>query len=61
MQKNNWVHVHDYIWEHAYMPSGSGRRTGDRVVLGSNRAGAASLRNFANSVCPALPVFRRRH
>ena len=31
-------------------------RTGDRVVLGSNPAAATSLRNFGNSVYPALPV-----
>ena len=30
--------------------------TGDRVVLGSNPAAATSLRNFGNSVNPALPV-----
>ena len=30
--------------------------TGDRVVLGSNPAGGISLRNFGNSVYPALPV-----
>ena len=29
---------------------------GDRVVLGSNPAAATSLRNFGNSVYPALPV-----
>ena len=29
---------------------------GDRVVLGSNPAAATSLRNFSNSVYPALPV-----
>ena len=32
------------------------RRAGDRVVLGSNPAGGTSLRNFGNSVYPALPV-----
>ena len=32
------------------------RWTGDRVVLGSNPAGGISLRNFGNSVYPALPV-----
>ena len=30
--------------------------TGDRVVLGSNPAAATSLRNFGNSIYPALPV-----
>ena len=30
--------------------------TGDRVVLGSNPAAATWLRNFGNSVYPALPV-----
>ena len=29
------------------------RRTGDRVVLGSNSAGGTSLRNFCNSVYPS--------
>ena len=37
-------------------PSGLERWTSDRVVLGSNRAVATSLRNFGNSVYPALPV-----
>ena len=37
-------------------PSGLERRTGDRVVLGSNPAAATSLRNFGNSVYPTLPV-----
>ena len=32
------------------------RWTGDRLVLGSNPAAATSLRNFGNSVYPALPV-----
>ena len=32
------------------------RWTGDRAVLGSNPAVATSLRNFGNSVYPALPV-----
>ena len=36
--------------------SGLERWTGDRVVLGSNPAGATLLRNFGNSVYPALPV-----
>ena len=31
-------------------------RTGDRGVLGSNRAGSTLLRNFGNSVYPTLPV-----
>ena len=31
-------------------------RTGNRVVLGSNHAGGTSLRNFDNSVYPALPA-----
>ena len=30
--------------------------TGDQVVLGSNPGAATSLRNFGNSVYPALPV-----
>ena len=34
--------------------SGLERRTGDRVILGSNPAGATSLRNFGNSVCQCL-------
>ena len=37
-------------------PSGLERRTGDRVVLGSNPAGGTSLRNFGKFVYPALPV-----
>ena len=38
-------------------PSGLESWTGDRVVLGSNPAAATcSLRNFGNSVYPALPV-----
>ena len=32
------------------------RRTGSWVALGSNPAGAPSLRNFDNSVYPVLPV-----
>ena len=36
--------------------SGLERWTGDRLVLGSNPAAATSLRNFGNSVYPALPV-----
>ena len=32
------------------------RWTGDRVVLSSNPAAATSIRNFGNSVYPALPV-----
>ena len=38
-------------------PSGLARWTGDLVVLGSNPAAATSLRNFGNSVFPALPVY----
>ena len=40
----------------ARWPSGLVRCIGDRVVLGSNPAAATSLRNFGNSVYPALPV-----
>ena len=40
----------------AQWPSGLERWTGDRVVLGSNHAAVTSLRNFGNSVYPALPV-----
>ena len=36
--------------------SGLEPRTGDRVVLGSNPAGATLLRNFGNSVYATLPV-----
>ena len=36
--------------------SGLERWTGDRLVLGLNPAAATSLRNFGNSVYPALPV-----
>ena len=36
--------------------SGLERRNGDHVVLCSNPAAATSLRNFDNSVYPALPV-----
>ena len=32
------------------------RWTGDRVVLGSNPTDSTSIRNFGNSVYPALPV-----
>ena len=32
------------------------RRTGKQVVLGSNPAAVTLLRNFGNSVYPALPV-----
>ena len=32
------------------------RWTGDQVTLGSNAAAATTLRNFGNSVYPALPV-----
>ena len=37
-------------------PSWSERRTGDRVVLGSNPAGITSLWNFDNCVYPTLQV-----
>ena len=37
-------------------PSGLERWTGDRVVMGSNPAAATLLRNFGNSVYPAMPV-----
>ena len=37
-------------------PSGLECWTGDRVVQGSNPAAATLLRNFGNSVYPALPV-----
>ena len=37
-------------------PSGLEHWTADQVVLGPNPAMAASLRNFGNSVYPALPV-----
>ena len=37
----------------ARWPRGLEHRTGDQVVLGSN---PSSLRNFGNSVYPALPV-----
>ena len=42
----------------ARWPSGLGHWTGHRVrvVLGSNPAAATLLRNFGNSVYPALPV-----
>ena len=33
-----------------WLPSGLERRTGDRVVLGSNPTGGTLLRNFGNSV-----------
>ena len=42
--------------EGARCPSGLDRWTDYRVVLGSNPAAATSLRNFGNSVYPALPV-----
>ena len=46
---------HDNMITAAQWPSGLERRTGDRVVLGSNPAGGSSLRNFGgNSVYPAL-------
>ena len=40
----------------ARWPRGLERWTGDQVVLGSNPTAATSLRNFGNSVYPALPV-----
>ena len=40
----------------ARWPSGLENWTRNRVVLGSNPTAATSLRNFANSVYPALPV-----
>ena len=40
----------------AWWPSGLECRTGGRVILGSNPAVATLLRNFGNSVYPALPV-----
>ena len=40
----------------ARWPSGLERWTGDRIVLSSNTAAATSLRNFGNSVYPALPL-----
>ena len=39
-----------------WWPSGLERWIGDWVVLGSNPAVATSLRNFGNSIYPALPV-----
>ena len=45
-----------FFLQGARWPSGLERWTGDRVVLGSNPAAATSLRNFGNSVYPALPV-----
>ena len=42
--------------EGAQWPSGLERWTGDRVVLGSNPAAESSLRNFGNSVYPAVPL-----
>ena len=44
----------------AQWPSGLERWTGDRVVMGSNPAGATSFRNFRNSIYPACQCFRRR-
>ena len=41
-----------YVWG----ASGLERRTGGRVVLSSNPAGAASPWNFGNSVYPTLSV-----
>ena len=38
-------------------PSRLESRTGERVVLASNHAGATWLRDFGNSIYPALPVF----
>ena len=40
----------------ARWPSRLEHRAGDRVVLGSNPAGATELRNFCNSVYPTVPV-----
>ena len=40
----------------ARWPSELELRTGDQVILGSNPAGGASLRNFGNSVYPTLPM-----
>ena len=37
-------------------PSGLEHRTGDKVVVDANPAGAASLRKFGNSVYSTLPV-----
>ena len=40
----------------AWWPSGLERWTVDQVIHGSNPAAATSLRNFGNSIYPALPV-----
>ena len=45
-----------YYMYGAQWPSGLERWIGDRVALGSNPAAATSLRNFGNSVYPALTV-----
>ena len=64
----SYTSIHNYHIKHcipptcfpylhgARWPSGLELWTGERVVLCSNPAAATSLRNFGNSVYPALPV-----
>ena len=48
---------HIHMWGSGWRVSYLEHWTGDRVVLGSNPAGATLLRNFVNSVYHTLPVF----
>ena len=57
------THKNRYITNKLYLPErlslvtcGLEHRTSDRVVQGWNSDGGTSLRNFGNSVYPALPV-----
>ena len=52
------IHIHVfYSINGAQWPSRLEHLTGDRVVLGSNLAAATLLRNFDNSVYPALSLY----
>ena len=56
--KSRWpLIIHGPVPQGARWPSGLGRWTGDWVVLALNPAAATSLRNFGESVYPALPVY----
>ena len=48
-------------WHEGRGGSAVERRTGDRVVLGSNPAGCTSLRNFGNSVYPIFVGDTKSH
>ena len=55
--ENHWPYLRTREQSPTHRPSGLEHWTGDRTIQGSNpTAENFSLRNFANSVYPALPV-----